>query len=88
VTVTGADVAAPTAERDAPRPGWGPGAVAAVVVVVGCLLSGVIAWGAWSSNERNERDLLDVQTKQAAAVLGSAILGLREPLERVCPRFG
>ncbi len=81
MTVTGTDVAAPTAERATQRPGWGPGTVAGVVVVVGCLLSGVIAWGAWSSNDRNERDLLDVQTKQAAAVLGSTILGLREPLE-------
>lgn len=81
MTVAGADVAAPTAERNAPQPGWGPGRLAGVVLVVGCLLSAVMAWGAWSSNERNERDLLDVQTKQAAAVLGSTILGLREPLE-------
>jgi serine phosphatase RsbU (regulator of sigma subunit)/type II secretory pathway pseudopilin PulG len=50
-------------------------------VVVGVLLSLVTAWVAWSSDQRNERNLLEVQTRQAAAVLGGQILAIHEPLE-------
>ena len=81
VTVTQPRDSQPPVGVGPEHPGWGPRKVAVVVVVVGCLLSAVTAWGAWASNERNERDLLAVQTKQAAAVLGSTILTLREPLE-------
>ncbi|MFC6239478.1 PP2C family protein-serine/threonine phosphatase [Longivirga aurantiaca] len=81
MAMAGADVVAPTAEREVARPGWGPARVAAVIVALGSLLSLITAWGAWSADQRNERDLLAVQTKQAAAVIGGQILTIQEPLE-------
>jgi serine phosphatase RsbU (regulator of sigma subunit) len=75
------------AQRDAgtsaaARPqGWSPTEITLLVVIVGLALSLVTAWVAWSSDQRNERNLLEVQTQQAAAVLGGQILAIHEPLE-------
>jgi serine phosphatase RsbU (regulator of sigma subunit) len=54
--------------------------VVAVVVTLGVLLTGVVSMTAWILNRRNERNLLEVQTRQAAAVLTSAILSISDPL--------
>jgi serine phosphatase RsbU (regulator of sigma subunit) len=52
----------------------------ALVLVVGLLISVSGAWAAWTLNRHNEHRLLEVQTRQAVAVLNSAILGIRDPL--------
>ncbi|MGD9956685.1 MAG: PP2C family protein-serine/threonine phosphatase [Candidatus Nanopelagicales bacterium] len=65
----------------ATKAGWGPAQITVLVLVVGLILSLITAWIAWSSDQRNERKLLDVQTQQAAAVLGAQILAIHEPLE-------
>ena len=52
-----------------------------IVVVVGLLVTLSVTWTAWTLNRHNEHRLLEVQTRQAAAVLGSTILSLRNPLD-------
>ena len=64
----------------APRVGARPATVAVVVVVAGLLISVSSAWIAWMLNQRNERDLLEVQTQQAAAVLSGTILNITGPI--------
>ncbi len=75
-----ADSSVPAADPTR-RSGGSPARVALVVIVIGVLFTAVTAWVAWWSDERNERDLLEVQTRQAAAVIGAQILAIQEPLE-------
>ena len=62
--------------------GRGPSPAVAVVVVafVGVLVTGLVSWTAWKFDGDNERQLLQSQTRQAAAVLGSTVLSIRDPL--------
>ncbi|MGD0313451.1 MAG: PP2C family protein-serine/threonine phosphatase [Acidimicrobiales bacterium] len=57
-----------------------PRAVTILVVAVGLVITGALSWTAWTLNEHNEHRLLEVQTRQAGAVLASTILTLRGPL--------
>lgn len=57
-----------------------PARVAAVVATIGVLVTVAITLTAWTLNRNNERRLLEVQTRQAGAVLASTILGISEPL--------
>ena len=54
-----------------------------LVVLVGLLVTAGASVTAWRLDRSNERDLLRVQTKQAADVLGSAIVGIVNPLRNV-----
>lgn len=74
-------VGAAAAARGRGPQGWSPAQIGVTVVLIGLALSLITAWIAWSSDQRNERNLLDVQTQQAAAVLGAQILAIHEPLE-------
>jgi hypothetical protein len=60
-------------------PFWVP----VIVGSIGLLLTGSVAWTAWSLNRSNEHRLLDVQTRQASAVIASTILNIRSPLATV-----
>jgi len=68
---------------DTPRRGRHPGRVAVTIAVVGVLLTAVASWGAARTDRSTEQRLLDGQTKQAAAVLSTAILVVQQPLEAV-----
>jgi len=57
-----------------------PLAVLLVVAVVGGLITVAVSWTAWTLNRRNERSLLMVQTRQAAAVLTASVLTISDPL--------
>jgi serine phosphatase RsbU (regulator of sigma subunit) len=50
------------------------------VVIVGALISLSVSWTAWTLNRNNDQRLLRLQTRQAAAVISSTILGLANPL--------
>ena len=52
-----------------------------VVVVVGLLITLSASWTAWTLNRHNEHNLLEVQTRQASALLSASILSLSAPLE-------
>jgi serine phosphatase RsbU (regulator of sigma subunit) len=60
--------------------GFPPGRVALVVVLVGLIVTLSVSWTAWTLNRHNEHRLLEVQTRQAAAVLSATILSLEDPL--------
>ncbi len=53
----------------------------AIVVVVGLLITLAASWTAWTLNRHNEHSLLEVQTRQASALLSASILSLKDPLE-------
>jgi hypothetical protein len=50
------------------------------VAAVGLLITGSSAWTAWTLDSHNEHRLLEVQTKQAGAVINSTILAIEDPL--------
>ncbi|HET7902378.1 MAG TPA: PP2C family protein-serine/threonine phosphatase [Candidatus Nanopelagicales bacterium] len=54
--------------------------MASIVVVVGLGITLWSSWVAWTLDQRNEHSLLEVQSKQAAAVLTGAIAGVTAPL--------
>jgi serine phosphatase RsbU (regulator of sigma subunit) len=66
--------------RRFPTPIYDPGGLGVVVLLVGLVVTGSIAWTARTVNSSNERRLLKVQTAQASAVISSSILGLQGPL--------
>ena len=74
-TVTRAQGAAPAGGRN-----LRPSGVTVAVAVIGLVITAGVAWTAWTLNRHNEHRLLVVQTHQAAAVLGSTILSLGDPL--------
>lgn len=51
-----------------------------VVVLVGLVLTGALAWGASEIHQRNENRLLNLELKQAASVLTVAIPSIQIPL--------
>ena len=58
----------------------GPVRLVAGVCVAGLLITAAISWTAWKLDRNNEHRLLQVQTKQAAALLTSAISSIEYPL--------
>ncbi len=54
--------------------------LAAVIALVGLVITVLCAWAAARVDHNAERRLLQGQTKQAAAVLSSAIVGIQAPL--------
>jgi serine phosphatase RsbU (regulator of sigma subunit)/type II secretory pathway pseudopilin PulG len=54
--------------------------VVTTISVIGVVITGTVCWAAWTSNRNNEHRLLQVQTRQAANVVSSAILGIQGPL--------
>ena len=60
--------------------GAGPVRVGIVVALVGTVITFTVSWSAWITDRHNERNLLRVQTAQAAAVITSTILGIKDPL--------
>jgi serine phosphatase RsbU (regulator of sigma subunit) len=63
-----------------PRRFMTAGRLGLVVGLVGLVITGSVAWAAWTLNSSNERRLLKVQTAQAGELLSSSILGLQGPL--------
>jgi hypothetical protein len=51
-----------------------------IIVVIGLSLTGLATWAAARADANAEQRLLEVQTKQAAAVLSTAILVIQQPL--------
>ena len=72
-----------SASSNAPRGRRQPGRVAVAIAVVGVVLTAVASWGAARTDRSTEQRLLDGQTKQAAAVLSTAIMVVQQPLEAV-----
>lgn len=73
------------ASRDAPdgtAAGWSmaPGRTAMIVALTGLIITVAVAWTARALNGHNEHRLLEVQARQAAAVLSSTILSIESPL--------
>jgi serine phosphatase RsbU (regulator of sigma subunit) len=64
-----------------PRPAWRPARVAAIVSLVGLLLTAGVTWGAFHVGHDTDRRLLEVQTKQAAAVVSASVLTIEGPLQ-------
>ena len=60
---------------------FAPAQATVIVVVVGLLITLAASWTAWTLNRHNEHNLLEVQTRQAAAVVSASILSLRDPLQ-------
>ncbi len=60
------------------------GRVARVVVIiglVGIVVTASISWASWRIDRNNEHRLLQLQTRQAANVLASAIISIEAPLQ-------
>ncbi len=64
-----------------PAGGASPVRATTIVAVIGLVITLTVSWTAWTLNRDNEHRLLEVQTRQAAAVLSSTILSLRNPLD-------
>ncbi|WP_183093143.1 PP2C family protein-serine/threonine phosphatase [Nocardioides stalactiti] len=62
-----------------PGAGW-PIRTGALVVLIGLVLTAVSSWAAYRADRSTEERLLETQTRQAAAVLSSAILVIEQPL--------
>jgi serine phosphatase RsbU (regulator of sigma subunit) len=70
------------AVTDAARTGGiAPARATTIVAVIGLVLTLTVSWTAWTLDRHTEHRLLQIQTRQAAAVLSSTILTLRNPLE-------
>ncbi len=61
--------------------GISPTRATVLVALIGVLVTVSVAWTAWTLNRHNEHRLLEVQTRQAAAVLSSTILTIKDPME-------
>jgi serine phosphatase RsbU (regulator of sigma subunit) len=61
--------------------GLPPGRAAVIVALVGLVVTLSVSGTAWTLNRHNEHRLLEVQTRQAAAVLSATILSLRGTLD-------
>ena len=55
--------------------------MALLVGGIGLVVTLLVSWTAWTLNRHNEHRLLEVQTRQAGAVIDSTILDLRDPLD-------
>lgn len=69
--------AAEARDHERPRPRRG---VVALICVTGLLATIIGAWAADRVHDGTEKRLLDTQTRQAAAVLASAVLVIEQPL--------
>ncbi len=63
-----------------PRGSLQPAAVVAAICVVGLLLTGLATWAVARADTNTEQRLLETQTRQAAAVLSTAILVIQQPM--------
>lgn len=63
-----------------PRRSSAPARAVAVTCLVGLLVTAVSAWAADRADEATEQRLLETQTRQAAAVLSTAIFVIQQPL--------
>ena len=71
-----------TPEADGSRNhGLPPGRAAVIVALVGLVVTMSVSGTAWTLNRHNEHRLLEVQTRQAAAILSATILSLRGTLD-------
>ncbi|MCU1456277.1 MAG: hypothetical protein JWL73_369 [Actinomycetia bacterium] len=57
-----------------------PGRVSIIIGFVGVLITASLTFTAWTLDQHNETRLLQVQTEQVGALLGSTILGISSPL--------
>ncbi|HET7734455.1 MAG TPA: SpoIIE family protein phosphatase [Nocardioidaceae bacterium] len=57
-----------------------PSSVLVAIMIVGLLLTGLATWAASRIDQSTEERLLDVQTRQAATVLSTAISGIQQPM--------
>jgi serine phosphatase RsbU (regulator of sigma subunit) len=55
--------------------------VMAVAGLIGLIVTASVSWTAWRIDRNNEHRLLQLQTRQAANVVTSAIVGIQDPLE-------
>jgi hypothetical protein len=62
---------------------FSPTQVAVMVAVIGITITAAVSWTAWTLNRNNEHRLLEVQTKQAGAVVAASILSIHDPLSAV-----
>ncbi len=62
------------------RQGLSPVRATLIVALVGLLITVAVAWTAWTINRHNEHRLLEVQTRQATAVVSTSILSNEDPL--------
>ena len=76
-TSPGSDGAATTAR---PPRSLQPGRLVAGIVVVGLLLTGLATWATARADKNTEQRLLQTQTRQAAAVLSTAIVNIQQPM--------
>jgi serine phosphatase RsbU (regulator of sigma subunit) len=60
---------------------WKPRRLIAIIALIGLILTAAVSWTAWRIDRGNEHRLLQVQTKQAAEVVSSAIVGIDGPLQ-------
>jgi serine phosphatase RsbU (regulator of sigma subunit) len=65
---------------DTARPAGRPGRLVASICVLGLALTGLAAWAALHADRNTERRLLETQTRQAAAVLSTAVLTIQQPM--------
>ena len=61
--------------------GLPPMRAAVIVALVGLVITVTVSGAAWTLNRHNEHRLLEVQTRQAVAVLSEVILNLQGPLD-------
>lgn len=61
-------------------PASNPTRIAVVVGLIGLLVTASVSWTALVLDRHNEQRLLEVQTRQAAAVIASTILDISDPL--------
>jgi serine phosphatase RsbU (regulator of sigma subunit)/type II secretory pathway pseudopilin PulG len=52
-----------------------------VIAIIGLLVTLSVSWAVWHIDRSNEHRLLETQTRQAASVLSSAIIGIQAPLQ-------
>ncbi len=71
----------PRTDTTKPTRGISPARATVVVALIGVLVTVSVAWTAWVLNRHNEHRLLEVQTRQASALLSSTILSIRDPME-------
>jgi serine phosphatase RsbU (regulator of sigma subunit) len=65
----------------APRRNYHPWRVAALIAATGLFVTGVSAWTAAHIDRNTEQSLLQGQTKQAAAVLSTAVTTIQQPID-------
>ena len=58
-----------------------PARATGIVGLLGLVITLSVSWTAWTLNRHNEHRLLQLQTRQAVAVLRATILGLQDPLD-------